>query len=75
MPATDRIARFPVGCRIPGIEPTREPLSTLLYEVAPADPATFGISLLLLIMVAGVACWIPSRGAARIDPMLALRID
>jgi predicted permease len=47
--------------------------SKLLYEVAPTDPATFGISVLLLIVVAGVACWIPSHGAARIDPMLALR--
>jgi ABC-type antimicrobial peptide transport system permease subunit len=50
-------------------------LSRLLYEIAPTDLATFGISLLLLIVVASLACWIPSRNAARIDPALALRID
>jgi predicted permease len=50
-------------------------LSTLLYEVAPTDPTIFGISLLLLMMVAGLASWIPSRRAARIDPVLALRLD
>jgi putative ABC transport system permease protein len=50
-------------------------LSKLLYEVAPTDPATFGVSLLVLIAVAGAACWIPSRSAARIDPILALRLD
>ena len=48
-------------------------LSKLLYEVAPTDSVTFGVSVLLLIVVAVVACWIPSRSAARIDPVLALR--
>ncbi len=50
-------------------------LSNLLYEVAPTDPVTFGISVLLLIVVAGAACWVPSRRAARIDPIHALRLD
>jgi predicted permease len=50
-------------------------LSNLLYEVAPIDPLTLAISVLLLIVAAGVACWIPSRRAARIDPLLALRLD
>jgi predicted permease len=50
-------------------------LSKLLYEVSPSDPLTFGISVFALIVVAGVACWIPSRRAARIDPILALRQD
>jgi ABC-type antimicrobial peptide transport system permease subunit len=50
-------------------------LSKLLYEVAPTDPAAFAISLILLILVAGFACWIPARGATRIDPGLALRLD
>lgn len=49
-------------------------LSKLLYEVAPTDPTTFGISLLLLMMVAGLASWVPSRRAARIDPALALAL-
>ena len=48
-------------------------LSKLLYEVTPTDPITFGTSALLLLAVAVVACWIPARRAARIDPMLALR--
>jgi predicted permease len=50
-------------------------LSKLLFEVAPTDPMTFGVSLVLLMTVAGVACWIPSRSAARIDPVVALRMD
>jgi predicted permease len=48
-------------------------LSKLLYEVAPSDPLTLGASVLLLLSVAGIACWLPSVRAARIDPMLVLR--
>ena len=50
-------------------------LSKLLYGVAPTDPETLGISLLLLILVAGLACWLPARRAAHIDPVKALRLD
>jgi putative ABC transport system permease protein len=49
--------------------------SKLLYGIAPTDPATYAVSLLLLMIAAGLACWIPSRRAARLDPLLALRMD
>jgi putative ABC transport system permease protein len=48
-------------------------LAKLLFGVAPTDPATFGIAVLLLLAVAVAACWLPSWRAARIDPILALR--
>lgn len=48
-------------------------LSKLLYEVPPTDWITFGSSAILLLAIAGIACWVPSRRAARIDPMVVLR--
>ena len=48
-------------------------LSKLLYGLAPTDPGAFAMSALILIAVACAACWMPSRAAARIDPILALR--
>ena len=48
-------------------------ITKLLYQVKPADPLIFVAVTLLLSGVAALACWIPARRAARIDPMEALR--
>jgi putative ABC transport system permease protein len=48
-------------------------LPTLLYEVEPADPLTFLAVPVLLIAVAILACWLPARQAAQVDPITALR--
>jgi ABC-type antimicrobial peptide transport system permease subunit len=45
----------------------------LLFGVQPHDPVTLaGVSAVMAI-VGIVACWIPARSAARIDPAVALR--
>jgi putative ABC transport system permease protein len=48
-------------------------LTSLLYGVSPHDPPTFTAVPLLLAAVAFVACWVPSRRATLIDPLVALR--
>lgn len=50
-------------------------LRNLLFEVQPADPATYVVVVLLLMAVALCACWLPARRASRIDPMVALRAE
>jgi predicted permease len=51
-------------------------LSTaILYGVPPHDLATFTAVPLFLAAVAFVACWIPSRRAARVDPLKALHYE
>jgi len=51
-------------------------MSGLLYEVRPADPATFAAVGLLLALVALAAMYVPARRAARVDPdgRAALRV-
>jgi ABC-type lipoprotein release transport system permease subunit len=48
-------------------------LASLLYDVTPFDPATCVGVPGFTLLVAFVACLIPARNAARIDPVAALR--
>ena len=47
-------------------------LGSLLFGVGPTDPATFAAVASLFAGVALIACWIPARRAARVDPMVTL---
>jgi putative ABC transport system permease protein len=48
-------------------------LSSFLYGVKPADPASFVGVALLLTATAALACFIPARRAMRVEPLVALR--
>jgi predicted permease len=67
------IAGIVIG--IPGALALTRVLSSLLYGVAPSDPATLVIVSILLVVVALAACWIPAQRAMRVEPMEALRYE
>ena len=48
-------------------------LQTMLFEIKPTDPITFGVLTALLASVALLACLIPAQRASRVDPLMALR--
>jgi len=47
----------------------------LLFGVKATDPATFAAVPIALLAVAALACWLPARRAARLDPTKALRAE
>ncbi|MGB2643992.1 MAG: ABC transporter permease [Candidatus Acidiferrum sp.] len=50
-------------------------LSSQLYGISPVDPVTFLTAAALMTAVTMLACYIPTRRAMRIDPLIALRQD
>ena len=50
-------------------------MSSLLFEVSPTDPMTFGAVALSVILATLLACYIPARRATKVDPLVALRYE
>lgn len=50
-------------------------LTSQLYDVDASRPLVFGVTLLVLVIIALIACFLPAARAARVPPMEALRGD
>ena len=53
----------------------RRTMAAQLYSVGPMDPVVLGAVAAALAVVAFVACMLPARRAARIDPIIALTLN
>jgi predicted permease len=50
-------------------------MASILFKVSPVDPLTYSLATLVVIAIAWIACYLPSRRAAQVNPVNALRAE
>jgi predicted permease len=70
-----RLAVVGAACGVVGAWATVRLMDSLLYQVSAVDPATYVFVSVGLVATCAIAAYIPSRRAAIVDPVVALRAD
>ena len=70
-----KLAFFGIAMGIAGAIALTRLMTSLLFEVKPTDPEILAVGAIMLAIVALAACYVPTRRAMRVDPMVALRYE
>jgi ABC-type antimicrobial peptide transport system permease subunit len=70
-----RPVAFGVAVGLAGSLAASRLVASQLYGISSADPLTLASIIALLLVTALLACWLPARRAARVDPIEALRCE
>ena len=50
-------------------------IKSMLFGLSPYDPPTLITAILIMVVVAAVAGYLPARRASKVDPLIALRYE
>jgi ABC-type antimicrobial peptide transport system permease subunit len=64
-----------IGCGLAVAFVTMRLMSSLLFQVSPDDPLTYIVITTVVVAISYLACYLPSRRAATVDPVNALRAE
>jgi predicted permease len=70
-----KLVFFGIAIGIAGAIALTRVMTSLLFEVKATDPETFAVVAILLAIVALAACYVPTRRAMLVDPVIALRYE
>jgi predicted permease len=70
-----RLTGIGIACGLLGAFAAMRLMSSILFNVSPVDPITYAAMTAGIIAVAWLACYLPSRRAATVDPVDALRAE
>jgi ABC-type antimicrobial peptide transport system permease subunit len=70
-----KLAILGVAIGLAGAFALSKSVESLLFDVAPSDPASYAGTALVLLAVAALACYVPARRAMRVDPLVALQAE
>jgi len=62
---------FGLGAVVPAVQIIRG----AIWGVRPTDPLSLSFAICLMLLIAGIAAFLPARRAMRVDPMVALRYE
>jgi ABC-type antimicrobial peptide transport system permease subunit len=51
------------------------PMASLLFGLAPFDARTMAAAIVMMLLLASVAAYLPARRASRVEPIVALRYE
>jgi len=64
-----------IACGLIAAFATMRLMSSILFNVSPVDPITYATMIVGVVAAAYLACYLPSRRAAMVNPLNALRAD
>jgi predicted permease len=70
-----RVVCIGIAIGLASVVPATTMIRGAIWGVRPNDPLTIALAVCLMLLIVGIAAFVPARRATRVDPMIALRFE